>query len=274
MKRTLLFVLALSYACGFAQDSKELTKLKQQSNAQVTISQSTSNPNFIRFENAAGLQLKSAQAKDKVSEFLASNFTIFNLKAANELVFADENTDNYGLKNVIYRQVYQGIPVYDGVLKFHFNEKGQLSSLNGNTISNIKVSTTPSISAAAAGSIAKNLVKAQNNTTSDAPLEVAKSNLLIFPKNLVQGGQVESYLAYEIEVTNKSEDVSVTLNKTAAELQAARPAQAPAPAPAPAMRARVYGCGVRCADPRDVAADWHTVLWPRRVEASIVCKSA
>ncbi|MBF8457232.1 M4 family metallopeptidase [Kaistella sp. G5-32] len=205
MKRTLIFVLALSYACVFAQESKELTKLKQQSNAMVTISNSTANPNFMRFENTEGLHLKAANPTGKVSEFLAANFKAFNLKSDKEMVFVEETTDNYGLQNVIYRQSYNGIPVYDGILKFHFNGKGQLSSLNGNTISNIKVSTVASISPAEAGAIAANLVKDQNITTSKNPLEIAKNNLLIFPKNMVQGGQVVSYLAYEVEVTNKSD---------------------------------------------------------------------
>ena len=38
MKKTLLLVLALSSACVFAQDSKALAKLKQQSNAVITVS--------------------------------------------------------------------------------------------------------------------------------------------------------------------------------------------------------------------------------------------
>ena len=205
MKRTLLLVLALSYACGFAQDSKELTKLKQQSDAKITMSESTANPNFIRFGNAEGLQLKSTQPAGKVSEFLETNFKVFNLKSAKDLLFVEENTDNYGLKNVIYRQSFNGIPVYDGILKFHFNEKGDLTSLNGNTISNIKVNTTAAISAEEAANIAKNFVVQQNLTKSQLPLQIGKNNLLIFPKNLVQGGQVIPYLAYEVEVTNKSE---------------------------------------------------------------------
>ncbi|QOW10588.1 T9SS type A sorting domain-containing protein [Kaistella flava (ex Peng et al. 2021)] len=205
MKRALLSVLTLSFICGFAQESKEMTKLKQQTNAKVTISQSTSNPNFIRFENAAGLQFKSAQSKAKADEFLADHFKVFNLNSEKEMVFVEEFTDNYGLKNVVYRQYFQGVPVYDGILKFHFNEKAQLSSLNGNTISKIKVNTQPTISQTEAATIAKKLVTEQELNLSSAPLEIGKNNLLIFPKNLVQGGQAIPYLAYEVEVTNKND---------------------------------------------------------------------
>lgn len=203
MKKTLSLVLALGYICGFAQESKELTKLKKETKANVTISNSTSNPNFILFGNANALKLKANGAKAKTAEFLAENFAIFNLKSVNDLLFVEEKTDNYGLKNVIYRQQYQGLPVYDGLLKFHFNGKEELTSINGNAISNIKVNATPDISANEAQNIAKSTVAKQDLNKSNAPLQVAKSNLLIFPKNLVQGGAVTSYLAYEIEVTNK-----------------------------------------------------------------------
>ncbi|OWK74532.1 bacillolysin [Flavobacteriaceae bacterium JJC] len=205
MKRTLFFVLALSYVCGFAQDSKEMTKLKQQGGAVVSISKSTANPNFIRFANAEGLELKAADARSKVQEFLTANISVFNLKSAKDMVFAEESTDNYGLKNVIYRQTFEGLPVYDGLLKFHFNSKGQLASLNGNTVSDIKVNTKPSISSSEAEAAAKNLVNQQNLNRSGSPLQTGRNNLLIFPKNLVQGGQVIPYLAYEVEVTNKND---------------------------------------------------------------------
>ena len=203
MKKTLSIALALGYLCSFAQESKQLAKLKKETNANVTISNSTSNPNFILFGNANALQLKSSGAKAKTAEFLSENFQAFNLKSINDLVFVEEITDNYGLKDVIYRQQHQGIPVYDGILKFHFNGKEELSSINGNAISNIKVNSTPDISAAEAGNIAKSIVAKQDLNKSNTPLQTAKSNLLIFPKNLVQGGAVTSYLAYEVEVTNK-----------------------------------------------------------------------
>lgn len=205
MKKTLSLVLALGYLCTFAQESKELTKLKKETNASVTISNSTSNPNFIRFGNSTSPQLRSAGAKAKTAEFLAENFKAFNLRSVNDLVFVEENVDNYGLKNVIYRQQHQGVPVYDGILKFHFNGKEELTSINGNAISNIKVNATPDISSEQAASIAKGLVTKQNLTNNNVPLEIGKNNLLIFPKNLVQGGVVTSYLAYEVEVTNKND---------------------------------------------------------------------
>ncbi|WP_313098724.1 M4 family metallopeptidase [Epilithonimonas sp.] len=203
MKKTLSFAIVLAYACGFAQESKELSRLKNEMKANVTISNSTSNPNFIYFSQS--VKLKSTDAKTKASEFLTENFKAFNLRSANDLVFLDETTDNYGLKNVTYRQQYQGVPVYDGLLKFHFNAKEELSSINGNSISITKLNTVPDITAAEAEIIAKDIVSKQDLNKSNTPLQTAKTNLLIFPKNLMQGGIVTPYLAYQIEVTNKKD---------------------------------------------------------------------
>ena len=203
MKKTLSFAIILAYACGFAQESKELSRLKNEMKANVTISNSTSNPNFIYFSQS--VKLKSTDAKTKASEFLAENFRAFNLRSANDLVLLDETTDNYGLKNVSYRQQYQGIPVYDGLLKFHFNAKEELSSINGNSISIAKLNTVPDITAAEAEIIARDMVTKQDLNKSDTPLQTAKTNLIIFPKNLMQGGIVTPYLAYQIEVTNKKD---------------------------------------------------------------------
>lgn len=203
MKKTLSFAIILAYACGFAQESKELSRLKNEMKANVTISNSTSNPNFIYFSQS--VKLKSTDAKTKASEFLAENFRAFNLRSANDLVLLDETTDNYGLKNVTYRQQYQGIPVYDGLLKFHFNAKEELSSINGNSISIAKLNTVPDITAAEAEIIARDMVTKQDLNKSDTPLQTAKTNLIIFPKNLMQGGIVTPYLAYQIEVTNKKD---------------------------------------------------------------------
>ena len=203
MKKTLSFAIILAYACGFAQESKELSRLKNEMKANVTISNSTSNPNFIYFSQS--VKLKSTDAKTKASEFLAENFRAFNLRSANDLVLLDETTDNYGLKNVTYRQQYQGIPVYDGLLKFHFNAKEELSSINGNSISIAKLNTVPDITAAEAEIIARDMVTKQDLNKSNTPLQTAKTNLIIFPKNLMQGGIVTPYLAFQIEVTNKKD---------------------------------------------------------------------
>lgn len=203
MKKNLLLAAALVSSLVYSQESQELSRLRQQ--ATISVSASTSNPDFIRFNNLSPNAFKSIGARAVTAEFIKDNFKAFNLKSANDLVFVEERVDNYGLKNIIYRQQHQGVPVYDGVLKFHFNKKEQLTSVNGNAISNIKVNATPDLSGAEASAIAKNLVSGQNLNQSGTPLETPKIKLVVFPKNLAQGGIATPYLAYEIEVTNRKD---------------------------------------------------------------------
>lgn len=87
-------------------------------------------------------------------------------------------------------------------MKFHFNRKEVLTSINGNTISIAKVDTKADISATKAGNIAKDFVTIQDLNKSNTALEIVKTTLLIFPKNLAQGGFVTNYITYEIEITN------------------------------------------------------------------------
>ena len=205
MKKTFSFLLAAAYFCGFAQENQVLSKLKNETGAVVTINKSTASPSFIRFNQGKTLQLKGTDAKAKAQQFLTENYKAFNLRSADEMVLAKENVDNYGMKNVVYQQYFQGVPVYDGGLKFHFNAKNELTSINGNVIPNIKTSATPLISKSEAESLAKNIIDQQKLNKNNLPLEIAKNHLLIFPKGLAQRSAVSSYLAYEVEITNKND---------------------------------------------------------------------
>jgi len=205
MKKALYTVLMLASMVTYSQESKELSRFVNSTKAEISINQSTSTPNFIKFSSSSNLNLQGKTATEKSKEFIVNNYKIFNLTSSDELVFVKEFTDNYGFKNVIYYQVYKGIPVYDGILKFHFNKNEELTSINGNVIPGISDSGIAEISKEKAIEKAKNIVKNQKLSFADIPLEIEKFRLLIFPKGLAQNETVKSFLAYEIEVTNKND---------------------------------------------------------------------
>lgn len=203
MKKTLFLAIALSSIFGFGQVSESLQQLKQTTGAEISLSESTGNPNFIFFRNGS-VALRAVGAEAKAQEFVNQHYKAFSLKEASDLVFSETKKDHYGFHNVIYKQSYHGIPVYEGTLKFHFNGNQELTSVNGNTISNIKVDPKPNISASSAATIAQNLVKGQNPVSANLTLEAKSPTLMVFPKGLAQGEVVSSYLVYEVEVTNKN----------------------------------------------------------------------
>lgn len=169
MKKSISLLSLIAFALGYSQNIQGINSLKKETNASITISKSTSNPNFIRFEKGNSPELKAVTATAKVDEFFSRYYKAFNLTSAKDMALVEDSKDNYGLKNVVFRQYYQGVPVYDGILKFNFNGNEDITSVNGNTISNIKISTKPSISAIQAAYIAKNLIGDQKLNKSKAP---------------------------------------------------------------------------------------------------------
>lgn len=188
---------------GYSQ-SQEVQELKRVTNCEISLNQNTGLPNFVRFSNKP-LSLKGNDVKEKSAEFISNYYKAFSLNSPQDLVFVKEFTDNYGLKNVVYMQVYKGIPVYDGVLKFHFNKNGELNSVNGNIIPDITDTAIAEVNEDKASEIAKDIIKDQKFSYADLPLEIGRHRLLFFPKGLAQNETIKPYLAYEVEVTNKND---------------------------------------------------------------------
>ena len=205
MKKMICTVLTVASLLATAQKSNDITRFAADTNATVTISTSTSTPSFITFSDSKKVQLRGENVSLKAQNFIHEHYGIFSLNSPQDLVLVKEFTDNYGLKNVIFAQIYKGIPVYDGVLKFHFNKNEELTSINGNIIPDINDTAVAEITSDVAVEKAKSIVHDQKSGFKDLPLEIGRKRLLLFPKGLAQGESVASHLAYEIEVTNKND---------------------------------------------------------------------
>ncbi|KQR94674.1 bacillolysin [Chryseobacterium sp. Leaf180] len=205
MKKIVCTLFTAVSLMTFAQQESTLQELKRNFGAEISLNQNTSVPNFIRFTSKP-LHLNAADSKAKAEKFIADNYKIFKLSSPQDLIFLQEFTDNYGLKNVVFAQKHKDIAVYDGVLKFHFNSNGDLNSVNGNIIPDIADSGIAEISKSKAADLAKQIVKEQNLAFNKTlPLENNEPTLFIFPKGLAQDKEIETFLAYEVEVTNKND---------------------------------------------------------------------
>lgn len=192
---TTIFLLLVCIAFGQDQTSK-LSQLYQETKASVTLNQSTQVPDFIKFSNTNPMPLPGVSLERKAHTFLEDYKSIFKIDNVNEsLSFDKEDTDNYGLKKIIFKQYHQGVPVFDSQLRFHFNGNNNLTAINGNYMPNIKVKSTPSISLLQANAIALSRISGKD-------LEVYNNTLYVFPKGLVEGFVTEYRLAYEVEVVN------------------------------------------------------------------------
>ncbi len=206
MKKTLLCLLTLCFSSLlFGQDfrKQKIQDFVNETGADISVQKTAETPRFIRFKRGKTLKLSGNSLLQKTNSFLQKYGDIYGIKdLENELIYDTESTDNIGTIHLTKIQHYNNIPVYDGVLNFHFNPERELTGVNGNFFPEIKLNTNPSVGKDKAAYIALQEITRQTGGTHQAPLYVQKNNLLIFNPGLAKG-EVGTYrLVYEIEVRN------------------------------------------------------------------------
>ncbi len=130
----------------------------------------------------------------------ASTPGIFGLRGSEaELQVSGERTDELGGRHVSYAQTYRGVPGLRGHAAGPLQRDGELTSVNGNVIPEIRVNPDPTRTAAEAAAAAIAAVGADN-----AGRDVyARSGLLmVYRTDLARGIEGENHLTYQIEVGN------------------------------------------------------------------------
>ncbi len=182
--------------------------------AQVSLNKATGTASFVRLKPGSlpyNIDSPPGKSVDKTANSQALSFLqaygdafgIRDLKQELQLIAVQK--DHIGTLRVNYQQVYQGVPVFAGALRVHFNAKGQLTAANGTFIPDIDLETTPSLSAADAEAIAlAEVVRQQGakNKITPAGLMADNATLYVFRANLARGIPGGNYLVYEVEVGN------------------------------------------------------------------------
>ena len=208
MKQSLL-TISLLWLCAplaFSQGpvKGEIEAFASRTGALPTIDKATNSLGFLRFPTERAFQVNGGDAVQKSMNFVSENKALFGLRAnQDEYRLRKQESDAYGLENITLQQTYKGVPVYDGLMKFHYNKGLALTSLNGNYISDIKVNVSPTLAQHEAESRAIRQVKAQYQEAAES-VEASKSTLCIFQKGLAQGFNGVKLLVYQVEVRNNS----------------------------------------------------------------------
>ncbi|WP_299890627.1 M4 family metallopeptidase [uncultured Lacinutrix sp.] len=196
-----LFITSFSYS---QSTERAILEFQEKSNAAITINENSKIPEFIKFPTTQALKLNGTSTTEKAISFLNNYKSIYKIEDINNSFKAGEiEIDNIGLQRVVLNQEYNGVPVYDGKLLFHFNIENNLTSVNGNFIPNIKLNAQPSIEKTVANGIALQTIENQNINFSGETLFVHNSKLYVFNKGLAQGVKGANYLVYEVEVRNE-----------------------------------------------------------------------
>ncbi|HEV8136243.1 MAG TPA: M4 family metallopeptidase [Pyrinomonadaceae bacterium] len=117
-----------------------------------------------------------------------------------ELKFANEQQDREGNAHLTFSQTYQGVPVFGGMLKAHFNSAGELRTVNGVVVPDIQLNTTPTKTSDQATALA--LAKVQNDKPGATGLTSTGAKLYIYRTGLAQGVPGENHLVWEIAISN------------------------------------------------------------------------
>lgn len=214
-----LSTMALSIALGFAAQAQAQSTTAAQrdamtrlgSGADVSFNRATGTAQFVRLpvlsatKNTQLARTPSAQTElarqQTALRFFSDNAALFGITdASSELSAARPSTDRLGRMHITYRQVYQGVPVFGGELRTHFDAAGNISAVSGTFVPGINLSATPSRAASDASTAAIARVKADLQT--DIALSAAQPALVIYREGLAKGVQGVNHLAWMVVVGN------------------------------------------------------------------------
>jgi len=177
--------------------------------AQVTVHDATGAARFVRTApgRKLGIQRQAARAvtdeakKNRSAEFLSTYGSIFGITSvAAELETVRVAKDRQGGTHIVHRQLYQGVPVFAGELRSHFDASDELVAVNGTFVPEITVNPSPSRSADDASKTAVAKVEADLERTGQ--LSTAETMLVVFREGLAKGIAGPNHLAWQVEVGN------------------------------------------------------------------------
>ena len=178
----------------------------------VGVNSATGTARFVRATPAGGKLSAQRGARvmtdeAKVSgaiQFLSDNSAAFGISnVASELVTSTIDKDSYGGTHITHLQVYQGVPVYAGVLKTHYDAAGNLTVANGTFVPSINVSVTPTVSSEQAKTTALALVRGDLGRVVKGLN--AQTTLMIYREGLAKGVPGDNHLAWQVEVGNRAD---------------------------------------------------------------------
>ncbi|MDQ1275526.1 MAG: hypothetical protein QG610_1100, partial [Euryarchaeota archaeon] len=198
--------------------SKEtLFKAKYGSDWNVSIDRDSNLPKRIT-GSSIELTEVSEEAEPEIREFIVGNSQIFDL-GSTELQLVKEDHDSSldgngsGISNIVYQQLYSGIPVYSSRIGATVND-GKLVALDSNYFPDVTAPTRASINETQALSavssdlgidievpstlVSISLEDLPGNTSEKKVAKAEQISLVIYP--VENEGSYEYHLAYEIEL--------------------------------------------------------------------------
>ncbi|NND30996.1 MAG: bacillolysin, partial [Saprospiraceae bacterium] len=198
---TVFILISAVYHLQSQTKSDRIRDFVQQTGARITVNKALGNPEFIRFPTNTSV-FSPGTPEQMTQAFLSSYSDLMGIEyQAGQLTLQEQRTDHIGHQQLIYKQVYQGIPVFAAEMRFHYDQQGLLAAINGVFVPDIKISPEPAVSIAQAQNVAISHIEKQFPTLAQT-LEANAGGLYIFRKGLIQNVPGSNHLVYEIVVEN------------------------------------------------------------------------
>jgi Zn-dependent metalloprotease len=198
-------------------DPELLQRLRQSAQGSTSISarKSTGFAGFVRVSQDGDLLPAGGRRapQAKATGFLAEYGRLFGAReASSELTLVSTAIDRSGTTHLAYQQVYNGVPVFAGVLRVHLDAAGKLTAVNGAFVPDLDLNTSPALAPEAAAGRAVEAVLA--NPPSDeehtdafvslsaGDLSVESTTLYVYRDGLIQDVPGANLLVYRVVVTN------------------------------------------------------------------------
>jgi Zn-dependent metalloprotease/glutaredoxin len=142
------------------------------------------------------------QAGAVADAFLASHAGSLGLgDPLEELAPQSVQADQIGMTHLRYQQVYEGIPVFGAQAVVHLGADGQVSSANGELVSEIAVDTTPSLSSDEAAALAQAYLREQDSSGSVVSAQSLGTQLYVLNPSILDGyDDWSSHLVWEVHL--------------------------------------------------------------------------
>ncbi len=197
---SLLFCLSVAVPAG----EPTLQRLVADSDDVVRVLEhpTTGKPRFLRIAPGS-LSLTGVTAKQRSTDFLQRYGQALGIADPGRQVrLLDEANDRLGHTKLSYEQRHEGLPVFAGIVRTHFDAEGRLVAVNGTFVPDVAVSTTPAWTSSEAEKIARRDVAANLEIPAAGPLSARSSTLMVFRSGLVRRVPGRDHLVYRVEIAD------------------------------------------------------------------------
>ncbi len=166
---------------------------------QVVIHRATGNPRLVRLAGQRPVP-NGDTAAAKALDLLELHAAFLGLtEPSRELVPVRVLDDPLGGEQAVFRQVYQGVPIFGAMLRVHFDRDGAVSSINGTIVSGIDLDPVPTLDGLVIEAAAVRHLEKRRGQVLRNP-DITPAELIIYRDGLVQGRPGANHLAWEIEI--------------------------------------------------------------------------